>query len=411
MNIKLYKGIKINNALIVFLILQVHMFSFRLISSFYLKLLSVVVMCLLLPIAIRATKIKLNFSGYVIGVFLMLLLNMIVCNIYSGQSYALYISGTEFINIVGLLTYFVVPFFSKNISSIEKSLMLVAKIFCIIYIIQYFLVPYDIKLFIKEDYEVLDASLARFRLAGQGFASLLVFYSLNKFQFDKNKMRLVHLFLGLLVLILLNFRTQILLTIMIIFWMLYSFKPSFGKYLKITFGLVVIVVVLLKIPLIQTKVDQMLERQETGQTLDNDDYVRNKAFFYYTFVLPTSTTESVFGLGLPNERSKYGQKIRNIKLKGLIWADLGLYGFALVAGFPAVVLMILYSYRAIRSKIPYQYRYIKMWFLFLIVGSLLSREFYREGAFAIQGVVLFLIDLILIREKYENRNINISLRK
>ncbi|WP_147677614.1 hypothetical protein [Algibacter pacificus] len=411
MNVNANRVVKLNKVLIIFLILQVHMFSFRFIPSFYLKLLSLVITCLLLPIAIRTTKIKFNFSGYVIGVFVMLLLNMLVCNIYSGQSFALYISGTEFINIVGLLTYFVVPFFTININSIEKSLMFVAKIFCIIYIVQYYLVPYGIKLFIKEDYEVLHASLARFRLAGQGFASLLIFYSLNKFQLDKNKMRLVHLFLGLLVLILLNFRTQILLTIMIIFWMLYSFKPSFGKYIRMTFGLVIIAVFLLKIPLIQTKIDQMLERQETGQTLDNDDYVRNRAFFYYTFVLPTSTTESVFGLGLPNERGKYGQKIRNIKLKGLIWADLGLYGFALMAGFPAVVLMLLYSYKAIRSKIPYQYTYIKMWFLFLIVGSLLSREFYREGAFAIQGVVLFLIDIILIREKYENRNINISLRK
>ena len=341
---------------------------------------------------IIAILIEPNFKSYfrkpIAYFFLFCMLNMIWCFINKGQTPVQYIMGGEFLNMLGLLVLFTIPIFRLKNSEIENVIFAVGITCIIIYLTQYFL---HIPLF-KSEENLQDADLSmRVRMNGQCLFVLLYLKSfdnlLDKFSFKD----VVVLVASLLCIFIIGFRSHIATIAVISF--IFFFKKKKVTMLRLFYSVLLglLLIGISQIEIVQYKIDQMIERNERGDNFDNKDYVRYRSFDFYVNEFPKNIGDRIFGVGLPSSKSSYGMYVQRLKNVGLIWADLGLIGLSVVLGFPAVLCIIWYGLKAFFTTVESRYSYLCYWFLFMLIASLITREIFRMGAFAVQGFVLYLI--------------------
>jgi hypothetical protein len=309
------------------------------------------------------------------------------CFINKGQTPVQYIMGGEFLNMLGLLVLFTIPIFRLKNSEVENVIFAVGITFMIIYLIQYFL---HIPLFTSEE-DLQDADLSmRVRMNGQCLFVLLYLKSfdnlLDKFSFKD----IVVLVASLLCIFIIGFRSHIATIVAISLIFFFNKKKVTNVNLFYSVLLALLLIGFSQNEIVQYKIDQMVERNATG-TFDNKDYIRYRSFDFYVNELPKNIGDRIFGVGLPSSKSSYGMYVSRLKEVGLIWADWGLIGLSVVLGFPAVLCIIWYGLKAFFTTVESRYSYLCYWFLFMLIASLITREIFRMGAFAVQGVVLYLI--------------------
>ena len=113
----------------------------------------------------------------------------------------------------------------------------------------------------------------------------------------------------------------------------------------------------------------MIERNATDN-FSNDDYVRIVNFNYFINEHFNNTIEWLLGTGIPNEHSSYGfYMLSELALRQITYVDWGLLGLSWTAGIGTVVVMIMYSVRAITLKVDNSYFYINVWFMYMLMIS------------------------------------------
>ncbi|MES2545930.1 MAG: hypothetical protein V4548_13680 [Bacteroidota bacterium] len=293
----------------------------------------------------------------------------------------------------------------------ESMVLLLTFIFCFAYLIQYYVYPTIIFSGAK-DKDLFEDGL-RIRLAGQGLSSLAYFYALtNLLKGEKKIINIILLLSSFSVIFLMGFRTM---SLFIIFLTLITFIKFKGFNLKLLFYSIATIAVLSLVSqnkVVSDKLDSMSERQKT-ENLGNSDYIRITQFTYFTQNHFKNIGEYIIGSGVPVmgvESSAYGRKMQKLQREGINWVDWGLMSLSWIIGIPAVLVMIFYSFKIILLKLPLNYFYIKIWFVYLLVSSFTTMEFYRPGNFIVQAILIFIAEKVHKQYK-NNKYTNPSLTK
>src|SRR5690606_8029123 len=126
------------------------------------------------------------FRNYILVLVAGLLLSMISCEYFRGQSF--FVTFKASASYLFILFYFMLRRINVSVTKMEYALGILVLIFCICYILQYILYPRVIFYGAEKEY----SEDIRIRLYGQGLSSLGYFFGLNRF-FQTKK----YLYLGL----------------------------------------------------------------------------------------------------------------------------------------------------------------------------------------------------------------------
>lgn len=369
---------------LIFIIIQLYLFGVNVVPSSIAKGLALST----LFITIIISKYRVTYYNKQLKLFFFFcFVNMIWSCIHREQSPIEYIIGNEFTSIIGILVLFAIPAFKLPINIIEKCLLRIGLLCIILYLVQYILhIPITV-----EQEIVNNAGMdMRIRLNGQCIFFLLYFRSLTKLTENKSIQDTVILFLSLLCIFIMGFRSHILALALVSLLFIWRKKIIGIKMVLSLFLLIGILAVASQTEIVQHKINQMIERNEKDN-FENDDYVRYISYQYYTEQYPKGIGDKIFGGGLPNGNSKYGADLQTLKEHHIIWADWGLIGLSWVLGIPAVLCLVWLFIYAFLTPVEQDKSYLCYWCLFIVLASVLTREIYRAGAFPIEAVVLYLI--------------------
>jgi hypothetical protein len=351
-----------------------------------------------------STSIYKNLFIYLV---VFLFVNILSCQYLQGQPIFLTFKAT--IPFVFIIFYYLLRYFNLSVEGMEKIFFILTFSFGICYLVQYIVYPTIIFSDARIMHDVSAQGL-RMRLTGQGLSSLGYFFALTNILNKNKKNRIINIILLVLcfsVIFLMGFRTMI--TFILIMTIATIIKINGFNWKLFTYSTIIVIAVNFSL---QTKVvskvlDQMAERQET-ENLNNEDYIRITQFVYFTQNHFNSIGEYIIGSGAPSmgvEASSYGRKMNKLQSEGINWVDWGLLSLSWIIGIPAVLVMIFYSFKVILLKLPVDYFYVKIWFIYLLLSSFTTMEFYRAGNFIIQAMVLYIAEKA--HKKYSN-NLNLK---
>lgn len=344
-----------------------------------------VILLLIGFLSYKNVRIDSLFRWQVILLIILCIVSAFTCNYFRHQ--AVLKTLVQSSHYIMLFCYFF--FISKKIQvwQLEKLIYNLSIMFIVCYLLQYFLYPYGVVLF--PDAETQYSDEVRIRLNGQNICSLGFLFAINKYLIKGERKYLFLTLFSFFTMFLWGFRTITFSCVFFAFLLFYKIRGG-GYIIKILPLLLLLSIVLLQIPLISEKVAFLLERQNEGQTFANDDYIRVILINYFYEEHFLSNWEMFWGSGLPAD-SSYGLYINSLGERGLHWNDMGLLGLSWILGIPATLTMIWYALKAGFTKMPKEYAYLPLWFLFLLLIGFTTAEFIRIGNFVPQAIALSLI--------------------
>jgi len=242
----------------------------------------------------------------------------------------------------------------------------------------------------------------RFRMMGQLILFLGYFYALNKFLINRNIKYFILILFGITVTFLLGFRTLTLALFVVSFVMIIRiYKISFSS-LKYLIIYIILLLLLSQTSFVKNIIESMLLRFEYAN-FDNEEYIRMLQYEYFKESHFINVSDFIFGSGFPNADSSYGRYMYNMQgynsygeATGSIagWFDWGLLGLSWIAGIPTVTILLLISFYMIFKKVPRKYYYYSCTYIFLLLVSITTVEFYRKGAFVFHALAMYSIDYI-----------------
>lgn len=336
-----------------------------------------------------------------------LLMNFISCWINRNQSIFYSIRSVEVCDMLCLLFFYFLIKIKNSIYNVEKCIAVLYIIFIVCFFLQYFIFfPEPFFRMIGVDSEEVESAYTehRFRLISQMIGFVGYFFFLNKILIERYKPFYYYIsaFLGLLFIILLGFRVEVVAAVISSLYMVYRVK---GFNLKRIIALVAFFLIIFQIPAVQRQFDNMMSRQSEGQTFSNKDYVRNLQLYYYLNNHAINASDYFFGSGMPHPESDYGRKwsvsTTELEYDGRIfelgmfkWVDWGVVGLSWMMGVPLGVLLYVFMFYMIFKKYPPKYLYISSLYLFFLITSVTTVEFYRQGAFIYHALMLYLTALL-----------------
>lgn len=370
----------------VFLVAQEYFLGINGIPSFVAKGIAFVV----LFIAIMMSDYKEMYYRRMFGWLLVcIILNMVWCSMNREQSPIEYFIGNEFTSMLTITGIFAIPAFKLTDEEIEHTLVALGVTCVALYLVQYI---FHVPITIDSDSDAIAASglKMRVRMNGQCLFPFIILYSITKLIDGFNPKYLGLLVASALCMLIIGFRSQLAAIMGVTALFIWKSGLLKGKIIPFVLMIAITGSIALHTDVVQFKINQIAERNETDN-FNDDDYVRLRTYEYYTEEAPNNVIDKILGIGLPNGNSKYGAEIQAVKAYGIIWADWGLIGLSWVLGIPAVLCIIWYMLYAFLTPVSNRYSYLCYWCLYMVLASILTREIYREGAFPIQAVVLFLI--------------------
>lgn len=365
-------------------------------------------------------KVNSAFKKPLLFFLICLAINIAGVYIFRNQSIVSSLRGIDMLNFLSIFSLFIFHRLKLSEYEARQILKLLMWMFIGCYLLQWMIFPHQL-FYVGGDgaYESYAASgHIRFRLQAQGIAFLAVFYSIYKAVNEQRLSNYLLMALSLIVVIMFEFRSQLLLLPFIIILQLFFYgklKLRRHKVLWMCAALLVVGFVLMQTDIVGGKIASMLNRSVT-QNFNNEDYIRYRTFEYFTRSVPHNMYERIFGTGLEGLDGQYTNYMLGVKRSGYIWADWGLIGLTWILGIPGVLCLIWYSIKAYMvSRRFYDIFYIGVWFLFLILAGTFNREFFRFGIFGIQALALYILDIRMLKVKYkfmlnENRHLNFSSR-
>lgn len=335
----------------------------------------------------RSTNLKYYILIYVLFVYV----SALSSHYFNGQP----VIGTfvESYPYLGLMSCFIYPAINvENVKIIEKHLVCLACAFCACYMFQYAVFPNIIFLGASTT-GLFEEGSVRIRLAGSSLSFFLYLWGLNNF-LERRKMSFFYVAIfALLVPFMMGFRSLLFLTAL--FTVFLIIKKEGFSFRNLLYSSVICLVgyALSFLPFIRDKIDSMIQRQSTGQSFSNSDYIRFIEYDYYMDYVFANPWERFLGGGTPIWGSRYYMEIMAAFDQLLYWNDWGLIGLSWIIGVVPVVLLMIMVIRACLKHLDEHYFYLKLLLLLLLCGSIAtSMEIFRNGNLIIVGIVLFLIE-------------------
>lgn len=306
----------------------------------------------------------------------------------------------------GVLFYFVVKLFSPSKNESFKFLRRIMIITAICYVIQWIVYPVVIFEGSVNEFDINENTF-RMRFYCSFLFYLMVLYGINKYAVRHRLIYITYSLVGLLPVFIMGFRSLIaMLLVSILMTIIATTKRNAFSYLKYIIVGAIMLYAILQVPIVQEKVDEMMERQESEQTFGNEDYIRNLALVYYTSEFSENLPMWLFGGGHPqigtedSPRNHYQRIFANGFSLQMYWNDLGLIGLSCLIGIISVLILV---YMCI--KIMYECNYKDLQFIrfgifcVLISTIITSMELYRNGNLVVLGLLFFIVHKNKIKPK------------
>lgn len=285
-----------------------------------------------------------------------------------------------------------------NLKIAEKVLICMALIYSISYIIQWLIFP--ILIF---DTQAMSENVlnTRLRLQGTALASIgfCLFYNKVLLKWDlKNAIFCILCFLPIA---LMGFRTMLVALIFCVVFLTIKIKGFNYKLL-----LPLLVITSIGIILINTKYGQNIigdiqARQETDN-FQNEDYVRIIGLNYYLHDHFHNVTEQILGCGMYYSGSE-GEKLQEqIEPYGIKWNDWGVLGLSFYSGIITIIMLLYCTIVCALKKTNKEYVYLNAWMIYMLLCSITTAEFLRQGNTIIWALAAYLI----IKNNLERKNGN-----
>lgn len=337
---------------------------------------------------------KLCFRRVLLFLLISLIFDMVSCYIYQGQDFWDSIKAMAFFYYI--FFYFIICYLSPSVNSLVTSITWLSLIFNTLYILQFYLLQRGITFLPVDETSIYLGEGARFHMIGSGLASLSIFLGVNQFLSHKRKLYLLLSISGIFVLLLMAFRTMVVLSLLFVVLELFlvkGVKKSTFVYF-ILFG--VLLLVTLQIPVVADKIEYMWEKQfgqGTEHSFSNKEYIRWVTLAYYYNDHFHDSLEMFLGSGYPVVNGSYYKNIEtSLWSIGIFWMDWGILGLSWMIGIPAVLSMLYYSFKVYKIKSDKAFFFLPIWFLYMILSSITTAEFFRQGNFIIQALCLYLAE-------------------
>lgn len=341
--------------------------------------------------------------------FLFIIVNIITCYIYRGQSplVSIYGWGTFFL----ILYYPVFKSFNYSSGFWEKTLLWLYCVFLVCYFFQYFLGLNGVQLFVLDtDIEHIEKNRI-VRLFADGILSLGLFYCLNKWVTRHSKKCKYLFFVGLVAEMLLTIRTRwVALPIACIYFLhkRYGFSAKPLAIIILALGLFAVV---LQTDVAQDRINYITEKSET-QNFNNESYVRVLLIDYFQKEHFKSPTEHFFGSGMPKMNaatashalSDYSRYMSSLFLERDFYCfDMGYLGLTWLGGIPFTLILIILQFCIFRKKVPKDYLYIGVWELYLLISGWFNEEVFGFTNMICQVLALTILSTVIKENSVINK--------
>lgn len=328
-------------------------------------------------------------------IFVGILASMVSCMINRGQSIIDSIKAMP--NYFGLLFYFFLKWRKFKLTTVQSALVWLIIVFDILYIAQYYLIDYGINFLNIDDWMLSDSTEGnRLRVMSSGLYSLGMFYGIVQWYITHKNKYLALFIVGAFVMLLTGYRQFLVSTLVALLFMIYKLDKRVKlKHIGFVAAIVVVGYVLYQIPAVQGKIAGMIERNDTGASLDNKDYIRVIQWQFFNHEYFKNGWEHFFGSGLPlpGAKSGFGKYFQTLTDQGLQYVDWGIIGVSWMLGVLTFVGYVWMSLAAILKRVPSVYLYISLWYIFLLSSSITNWEFFRDGNFLVHAMALYIIEL------------------
>lgn len=377
-----------SNKLIIFLILALLSFFGMSIISF--SFLDYVFLITILFLAVPGIKDNSLYSILIKLYVFFVLISCVYSWLFNKQNLITVIFHSY--GYFAILFFFYLMTSKLSAKETEKILFTIALIFSLCYILQWLLYP-SVLFSGAESHADVFENRYRVRLPGSICGYFLLLYSINIYLIEKKKILFLYAALGFIPIIIQGFRSLTALSLISSFLMIPFVTRSGKKSLVYSSLLVIVVVLAFTTPVVQSKMDEMLTRQNNEQTFSNEDYIRFRSFDYYWNKQFTKPYEKIIGGGAPTDKKSYYYKqIHNaIDYYHYYWVDLGIVGLSMVIGIPAVMLLVaMYLCCMWKCKEP-RLQYIRFTLFIVLAGSIFtSMELYRKGNILLLSLFLYI---------------------
>lgn len=328
-------------------------------------------------------------------IFVGILASMVSCMINRGQSIIDSVKAMP--NYFGLLFYFFLKWRKFKLTTVQSALVWLIIVFDILYIAQYYLIDYGINFLNIDDWMLSDSTEGnRLRVMSSGLYSLGMFYGIVQWYITHKNKYLALFIVGAFVMLLTGYRQFLVSTLVALLFMIYKLDKRVKlKHIGFVAAIVVVGYVLYQIPAVQGKIAGMIERNDTGASLDNKDYIRVIQWEFFNHEYFKNGWEHFFGSGLPlpGAKSGFGKYFQTLTDQGLQYVDWGIIGVSWMLGVLTFVGYVWMSLAAILKRVPSVYLYISLWYIFLLSSSITNWEFFRDGNFLVHAMALYIIEL------------------
>lgn len=344
------------------------------------------------------TNIPLKKAMFAMLVFL--ILSCIMGYIYWNQS-IIQTFLASFV-IYSVFWYF---FFWKaklNLKLAEKVIIFMALAYSISYLIQWLIFP--ILIF---DTQAMSENVfnTRLRLQGTALASIGFCLFYNKVLIKWDLRNAIFCLLCFLPIALMGFRTMLFALVICLIFLTGKIKGFNHKLL-----LPLLVIACLGIILINTKYGQNIivdiqNRQETDN-FQNEDYVRMIGLNYYLHEHFHNVTEQILGCGMYYSGST-GEKLQEqLDPYGIKWNDWGVLGLSFYSGPITIAILLYCTIVCALKRTNKEYIYLNTWMIYMLLCSITTAEFLRQGNTIIWALVAYMIIKINLLNKNDKNICN-----
>jgi hypothetical protein len=335
-------------------------------------------------------KKGLRFKNAIILFFVGLVLNIISAYVNQGQHPWQTFLG--FGSFYFILFYFFLHTIQISRKFIESIILIFAILYSVLYIIQVSVYPN----LIFRDIPLEDRGTLRLLIEGNGFLMLAYFLMLNRYLLNFRFINILFALFFFVILFMGGFRTLTFGALFISIMMFYRLTRLSAQSISLMVFLILLFVGIFQLKLTSDILGYMVNSTEEHLEQGNS-YIRILEFDYFLNKYPENGSIYVFGGGLPVGNGSYSRTMEFTKQQyGYFWDDLGIIGFYIVIGVVALLGLLWYAIKAIFIKIPPGRFYLNFYFLYLLIVSFTTMEIYRTGIFAVEAIVLYLIDEALI---------------
>lgn len=332
----------------------------------------------------RSKKFLMHFKTEAWLMTIPLLFSIFSAYYFHNQSVTSTIIGQH--GVYFILLYFLLHQLKPHPDVLLRIFLWLGYVFCILYIIQYFAYPFQ---FIQSQMR-WDRGTLRIFMPGSEYLFTSYFILLGRFFMTKNLKYIVWMIPFIIVLLLMGTRQMIgslVLASLINIMLSKTIKSKLVMYLLIAACLVPFYFIF------QNIFNEMFQVTAEQQSAGITESIRYQAVLYYLFQYNTNPLWMIFGNGMPDILSDYGQSLTSLGIhSGLFLEDIGLFGDFFRFGILLVIAKLSLYIRLLKWRLNEKYTFVR-YNMITIVLTLFTGGGVNASVLSLVCMMMYIADL------------------